>query len=214
VTPIMLGVCAGAVLAGRIRVDPLTETLAGGFVRPWLAPFPFAVGAFALALCAFLAAIYLTVETRDLEVRRAFRRRALFAAFATGALAWLCLALAPSEAPAMHRGLWLRRGAIVFHLATAAAAIGAIALLWRERYLAARAFAVAQVALVVCGWGIAQYPALIVPDVTLWNAAAPRPVLHAVLWALAAGAIVLLPALAYLFRIFKREPQQPGTSEP
>jgi hypothetical protein len=38
------------------------------------------------------------------------------------------------------------------------------------------------------------------------SAAAPRITLVLVLWALAAGALVLFPSLVYLFRVFKRQP--------
>src|SRR5258708_7220017 len=62
-TPVMLGVCVGAVAAGRVRVSE--GRVLGGFVRPWLAPFPLAVGALALVLFAFLAAVYLTLESAD-----------------------------------------------------------------------------------------------------------------------------------------------------
>jgi cytochrome d ubiquinol oxidase subunit II len=73
----------------------------------------------------------------------------------------------------------------------------------RRRYGAARALAALQVALTVGGWGLAQFPAIVPPDLTISNAAAPRHVLEAVLWALALGALLLFPALFYLFRVFK-----------
>ena len=57
------------------------------FVSPWLAPFPFAVGFFALAQFAFLAAVYLTVEARDEALREDFRLRALASAVAVGVMA-------------------------------------------------------------------------------------------------------------------------------
>jgi cytochrome d ubiquinol oxidase subunit II len=52
------------------------------FVRPWAAPFPAAVGFFALALFAFLAATYLTVDAEQAELQEDFRIRALAAAAA------------------------------------------------------------------------------------------------------------------------------------
>ncbi len=69
----------------------------------------------------------------------------------------------------------------------------------------ARAAAVAQVSLIVVGWGAAQYPYLLVPALTLEAASAPRQVQVAVLWALAAGSALLFPALYLLFRVFKGE---------
>jgi hypothetical protein len=44
------------------------------------------------------------------------------------------------------------------------------------------------------------------PQMLRGSAAAPRITLVLVLWALAAGAMVLFPSLVYLFRVFKRQP--------
>jgi cytochrome d ubiquinol oxidase subunit II len=203
ITPVMLGVCVGTVASGRLRIDPASRAPIGGFFAPWLAPFPLAIGLLALALFAFLAAVYLTLETEDPALRRAFRARALLAAVAVGAMALLALVIAGSHARLMWRGLAQRSWSIPFQLATGVAAVGALVALWREQYRAARALAIAQVTLILWGWGFAQYPWLIPPDITIAGAAAPASVLHAVLWALAAGSVVLIPSLIYLFRIFK-----------
>src|SRR5262249_30432985 len=61
-TPILLGTVIGAIASGRIRshpdgVVPLFST--------WVRPFPLTVGLFALAIFAYLAAVYLTLETDD-----------------------------------------------------------------------------------------------------------------------------------------------------
>jgi cytochrome bd ubiquinol oxidase subunit II len=59
------------------------------------------------------------------------------------------------------------------------------------------------VALILLGWGVAQYPWLVRPALTIWNCAAPDSVVTSLLGALAVGAVVLLPSLALLFRVFK-----------
>ena len=53
------------------------------------------------------------------------------------------------------------------------------------------------------GWSLAQYPNLITPDVTVANAHAPEATLRLLLLALAAGALLLLPSLVFLFHLFK-----------
>ena len=58
ITPILLGTILGAIASGTITVEDGAVT--SGFFNSWLAPFPIAVGFFALALFAFLAAVYLT----------------------------------------------------------------------------------------------------------------------------------------------------------
>ena len=58
---------------------------------------------------------------------------------------------------------------------------------------------------VLFGWGVSQWPYLIVPDVTVTDAAAPDATLRVVAIGFAIGAIVLAPSLYLLFRIFKLE---------
>ena len=73
-TPVLLGVCIGAVASGRV-VAPTQGGFAERFVEPWLTPFAFGVGLLTLALFAFLAAVFLTMETRDPELVEDFRRK-------------------------------------------------------------------------------------------------------------------------------------------
>jgi cytochrome d ubiquinol oxidase subunit II len=65
ITPILLGTTLGAIASGTIRVE--NHAVTSGFFSSWLAPFPLSVGFFALALFAFLAAVYLTVEAEQRE---------------------------------------------------------------------------------------------------------------------------------------------------
>lgn len=55
------------------------------------------------------------------------------------------------------------------------------------------------------GWGLAQFPYLVVPDITVSTARAPEPTLRLLVLALGIGAIVLFPSLAYLFYVFKAD---------
>jgi len=86
---------------------------------------------------------------------------------------------------------------------TAAAAIGAFWSLWRRRYHLARVAAAGEVTLILLGWGLAQYPYLLPPDLTITGAAAPRITLELALIAVLGGAVVLFPSLYYLFKVFK-----------
>jgi len=142
VTPVFLGVVFGAISSGRIRAtDPLAFP---GDVRLWLSPFPIAVGFLALSSFAFLAAVYLVLETNDSGLREEFRRDSFRSA-------------------------------------------------------------AAQVSLLLIGWGMAQYPFLVRPDITVFSAAASSGTLRFLLGALAAGAVLLFPAIFFLLWVFKRE---------
>ena len=202
VAPVLLGMVVGALVSGRIRVEDAIVT--SGFFAPWLAPFPVATGLFALALCAYLAATYLTVEVHDPALREDFRHRALGAGIAVGALALAAFLLSRDGAPRVHAALLARRWSWPFHALTAAAALTAFAALAKRRFRLARAAAAAQTAFILLGWGLAQLPFLVVPDLTLADAAASPPTLRLLLIVLAAGVPVLVPSLVLLFRVFKR----------
>jgi cytochrome bd ubiquinol oxidase subunit II len=205
VTPVLLGVCVGAVAAGDLQ----TEGRAGFteiFIAPWLTPFALGVGILTLALFAFLAAVYLTLEAPDGELREDFRRRALACAGAVFVAAFGVLFLAHGAAPRMRHGLTATPWAMPLQVVTGVAAVTAIWALWARHYRVARIAAAAQVSLILWGWVLAQFPYLVPPTLTIEDAAAPRRTLVLTLWALAAGALVLFPSLAYLFRIFKAGP--------
>ena len=84
-SPALLGLCVGAVAM---------EDLAA-----WTSPFALAVGALALCLFAFLAAVYLTAETSAPALQEDFRRRALGAGGAVFLAALAVLGLARDGAP-------------------------------------------------------------------------------------------------------------------
>jgi cytochrome d ubiquinol oxidase subunit II len=205
ITPLLLGVCIGAVASGRV-VAPTEGGFARRFVEPWLTPFALGVGVLTLALFAFLAAVFLTMETRDRELVEDFRRRALGAAVAVFLAAALVLLLSFDQAPLMHRGLTGSAWALPLHVATGASAIAVIAALWYRRYRAARVGVGLQISCIFWGWVVSQYPYLVPPDLSIARAAAPEITLRITLWALALGTLVLAPSLIYLFRVFKCGP--------
>ncbi len=197
-TPLFLGVIVGALTEGRLPASP-DGSFVAIYVTPWLTPFSSSVGLFALALFAYLAAVYLTLEAHDEEERAAFRVRALVAGVAVGALAATVLLMStPDIRTALTASAW----AVPLHVATGASAIAAFAFLWLGQYQLARLAAASQVVLILWGWALAQYPYAIRPNLTLADAAAPKNVQVLLLQVLGVGAVVLIPSLLYLFGIF------------
>jgi cytochrome d ubiquinol oxidase subunit II len=210
ITPVLLGVSIGAVATGRLAGDG-TGTFLQQYVDPWFTTFGLSVGLLALVLFAFLAAVFLTLETHDRQLCDDFRWRALATGVAVFFVSGLVLMLSRREAPLVTEGLLGSRWAIPLHLATAASAIGVLAALWYRRFRLARVGAGLQVSLIFWGWPLAQYPFLVPPDLTVERAAAPDTTLKLVLIILGVGAIVLLPSLWYLFQVFKSAPADQGT---
>jgi cytochrome d ubiquinol oxidase subunit II len=65
--------------------------------------------------------------------------------------------------------------------------------------------AVVAVAAVVVGWAVAQYPWLLVDEVTIMDAAGAPATLRALLVVLVLAGVIVLPALAYLLRLTQTE---------
>jgi cytochrome d ubiquinol oxidase subunit II len=209
ITPVLLGVSIGAVASGRVR-PVIPRGFVSQFVQPWLTPFALSVGLLALTLFAFLAAVFLTMETHDPELCEDFRRRALGAGVAVFFASALVLLLSHNAAPLVRTGLMASSWALPLHLATGMSAVVVLAALWFRRFRLARVAAGLQVSLIFWGWALAQYPLLVPPDLTIANSAAPESTLRLVLVALAIGGAVLLPSLWYLFQVFKTAPADPG----
>jgi cytochrome d ubiquinol oxidase subunit II len=207
VTPVLLGICVGAVATGAVGSTSLSPSgsFVEHFIMPWLTPFGVGVGLLALALFSFLAAVYLTVEAEGTELQEDFRTRALWSAGAVFVIAFGVLALSWTEAPMVRQMLMAGPWALPLHIVTGVAAVAAIAALWTRHFRFARVAAAAQVTFILWGWAAAQYPYVLPPTLTIDAAAAPSRTLILVLWALALGACVLLPSLYYLFRIFKMQ---------
>jgi cytochrome bd ubiquinol oxidase subunit II len=201
-TPFALGLSLGGLASGDIRVEAGRVTT--GFLAGWTGPFAVACGLFAQGLFAFLAATYLTVDTEgEPDLQADFRTRALWSGLSLLPAAALTFALAQPGAPRIFAGLTSWWAPLLLAV-TAVLAAGALWALWRRRFRWARAAAAGQVAAILVGWGVAQYPYLVVPDLTLSTSAAPPATLRLLTWALVLGALVLFPAFAYLFYVFKR----------
>ena len=211
-TPLVQGVTLGALATGQIRVAQGKVTT--GFFVAWLTPFAFVSGLLVLIICAYLAATYLTVDPAgEPDVRNDFRRRALWSGGVLLAIVLLLIFDAQNGAPQFFQGLenWT---AIAIALGITGAAIVAFLSLWMRRFALARVAAIAEVTLILIGWGWAQYPNLITPDVSIQNSSAPAATLRLLLIALIIGAVVLFPSLAFLYYIFKGKGSRPVKAGP
>jgi cytochrome d ubiquinol oxidase subunit II len=200
-TPFFQGVILGALTTGRIRI--VNGQVVSGFFAGWLTLFALACGVFALGLFAFLAATYLTIDTKDQpDLQNDFRLRALWSGLTLAPIAGVVFLTSKQGAPEMYHGLthWWAPLLLAW---TSLMSMVALAALWRRWFALARIAAIGQVTLILAGWCLAQYPNLITPDVTVNNTCAPEITLRLLVLALGAGAIVLLPSLAFLFHVFK-----------
>ncbi|MGH7869828.1 MAG: cytochrome d ubiquinol oxidase subunit II [Candidatus Dormibacteraceae bacterium] len=198
-TPAMLGVAAAAVASGRLQVSS-----SGGFTIAWISFFGLDMALLAVALCAYLAATYLMVETAaDPPLQADFRRRAMLAGVVSGGLALIGLGLAWFDARWLFKGLF---GAalplLILALINGPLALWAVI---RAEPSIARLAVAGEVVLVLWTWGVAQWPYLVPPDLTIQGSASSANTLDLFLVTVVLGMALLLPSLYLLFRIFKRD---------
>jgi cytochrome d ubiquinol oxidase subunit II len=205
ITPFFLGTAAAAVASGSIHAPH--GQLASGFLTGWTTPLAIVIGLYALSICAYLAATYLMVENENRPAVLAdFRRRAIAASVASGFFALLALGISSTEGPRLLQSV-AGRGLPLFVLAVLNGPL-ALWAVWRWRPRIARVAVVAQVVFVLWAWAVGQWPYLVPPDLTISGAAAPTATLTALLAVIGIGALILMPSLWLLFRVFKaRTPQ-------
>jgi cytochrome d ubiquinol oxidase subunit II len=201
ITPFALGTVIGGIAAGRVPVG----NAKGDLVTSWLNPTAILIGALFVVFSAYLAAVYLAADAvrlgeHDLEVD--FRVRALAAGVVAGGLALAGLLVVRQDSPSLWHGLASGAGLAMIAV-SAAAGVLTLVLVSRERFGLARASAALAVAAIIAGWAVAQEPQIL-PGLTIQQAAAGRSSLVAIVVAVAAGSVVLIPALVLLFGLFLR----------
>jgi cytochrome d ubiquinol oxidase subunit II len=207
VTPYFLGAVVGGVASGRVPPG----IAAGDVITSWLNPTSVLGGVMAVLVCAYLAAVFLTADSRreaaeDLAAQ--FRIRALGTAGMTGIVGLAGLFVLRSDAPLLWDGLTGRAVPVVG--LSVVAGVVAVVCLALKRYAPARLASSLAVTTILVGWAVAQYPFILVPDVTIEAAATGRATLQAMLVALAVGAVFLVPSLAYLYVLFQRSAPRSG----
>jgi cytochrome d ubiquinol oxidase subunit II len=201
ITPVLLGMTLGAVSSGGVRLDAAESVRTLG--TPWLTPLSVVLGAFAITICAYLAAVFLTLETEG-ELREDFRRRALASGTVLVALSVTAIPLLAREAPHLWNGLLAPRALPVVVLGVVAAIASGLALRARS-FRVARVASIGQTGFLIAGWCLAEFPYLVFPDLTIARAAAPSETLRFVIYTVPFGAALLAPSLWFLFRVFKME---------
>ena len=197
-TPFALGMVIGGIASLRVPAG----NAAGNELTSWLNPTSILIGLLAVAVCAYLAAVFLCADSvrhghAHLEDR--FRRRALAAGLVAGGLEVAGLPVLAHDAHRLFERLVHGPG-LIGVVISLAAGCATLALVWRRRYEPARYGAALAVAAIVAGWALAQQP-LLLSDLTIRQAAAPRSTLLAVTVAVLAGGAILFPSLVLLFRL-------------
>jgi cytochrome bd ubiquinol oxidase subunit II len=216
ITPFFLGAGAAAVASEDLATRAPNGDLVPHYTGAWTSPFALVIGCMAVALCATIAAIYLTVEARDTEqdqqLAAAYRVKALLAGAITAILGLIGLALAPSASPVIWQGMLTHALPIV--IVTMLIGVATAVTLLYKYYKMARGLIVAETAFLLGAWGLAQYPYIVPPYFTIENSANDPTVITVLLIGIACGLVIVLPSLYFLFSVFKLSYRVPGIRQP
>lgn len=208
ITPLFLGMIAGAVTLGRI--NPEASHFVEAFIAPWFNFFSFSVGLFTVTIFTFLAAVYLIGETKDQTQRASFTKTAIYLNIAAVIIGIFVFITGEWEGLSLLN-LFLNSWFAILMIILATLLLPAI---WwslqNYKVIASRVLAAIQVVCILLAWFWVQYPSIInrqegYSDLTFHNTAAPDATLIQLVWALAVGSCIILPFLFYLMRVFKGE---------
>jgi len=197
--PFFLGAALGGIASGRVVVG----NAAGDAVTSWLNPTSVLIGTVAVATGAYLSAVFLAgdaVRAGLPDLVEAFRRRALLSGVVTGALALGGLLVLRADSRPLFDGL-TSGGGLAAVAVSAVAGAATLGLVWARRFGPARVTSAVAVGAIIVGWALAQDPYLLPPELTIEEAAAPDATLSALVIAVGAGFVLLVPSLFYLYRL-------------
>jgi cytochrome d ubiquinol oxidase subunit II len=205
ITPFFLGIIAGSVISGHI--DHAANTFVEAYIFSWLNWFSVGVGLFVVALCGFLASVYLIGETDNPADLKRFINKAKhmnIAAVASGIFVFVAAWI--DQVPLMN---WIFGSTI--GLIAVLAATTSLIVLWILIYsgnaIIIRFLAGFQVTMIMLAIGYAHFPDFIVVkngvNLTLMDHRATMQTINALGWALLIGTMFIIPALFYLYYKFK-----------
>jgi cytochrome d ubiquinol oxidase subunit II len=204
-TPFFLGMILGAIISGEIP-SSTNGSFNEVFIRPWLNIFTISTGTFLTLLFGWIASVYLIGEAHRDDFGRFSRISYVFLI-----LLIICGAQVFVSAEIMDIGFFRKFINSTISLICVIAATLMLPVLIRsisnKKILFTRISAGAITTLILVGWFSVQFPVMIYrrggDHLTIWNSQAPRVTMYLLMVALIVGVFIILPAFAYLFRIFK-----------
>lgn len=213
VTPLFLGIIAGSTVSGQI--DAQASTFLSAYIQPWFNWFCIAVGFFTVAICGFLAAVYLIGEAGSEADRRMFIRKARqmnIAAVICGGIVFVI---------AYAQGIPLIRWTFGNPLGLAAiiAATLSLVLLWyllnKGKTKILRILAGFQVTMILFAATVDHFPNIVVLKngeyLSLLEHSGHEKAISVLALALLLGSIFILPALFYLIYSFQKKSSASGS---
>ncbi len=206
-TPFFLGIIAGSTVSGHI--DPSATNFLDAYVFSWLSWFSVSVGLFTVAICGFLAAVYLIGEAENTFDRNRFIRQAKImniAAVLFGGTVFIAASF--ENIPIID---WLFGN--IIGLAAMASATLSLGLLWwylkKNNVILIRLLAGFQITMILMAITLRHFPNIVLfktgQHLSLLEHSGHDKTIHMLGMALLLGSIFILPALFYLIYSFQKK---------
>jgi cytochrome d ubiquinol oxidase subunit II len=196
--PFCMGAVAGSIASGRVPAG----CVAGDWFTSWINPTSVLGGVMAITVTAYLAAVFMIVESGRLgeaDMVEYFRVRAVAAAIVAGVVAAVGVFVLYVDADYLFHGLTSRGLPLV--IASVVCGVSSLLLLHRGRAKVARPLAMGAVVAVMFGWGVAQWDYILPESLTIENAAAPSGTMGAILVVFVVFVVLVAPSIALLYRL-------------
>lgn len=195
VTPFFLGMIAGAIASGRV---PLDER--GDVWSSWTGPTSWVGGVLAVLTCSFLAGTFLAADASrsgNTELADEIGSNAFWVGLITGGVSLVAAVTLELDAESLASGLHGRGLPLI--LISAVAGSFSVWRLRQRRWARARVGAVIAVASIVIGWGVGQYPDILVDHAEIDEVIGARPTQIGLLIVFGLAGVTVVPALAWLY---------------
>lgn len=206
VTPLFLGLIFGATVSGNI--NPNAVNFYDSFIHPWFNFFSLSIGLFTVAICGFLAAVFLVGETKEKELKSFLLKRSRIFMVVTVFAGGLVFLAAELEGIALV-SLLIQEPLTLSILLLATLAL---AFLWfqveKGNRKLSRALSGSVVCAILIAFGYHYFPDIIITqsgeNLSVFNSAALGKPIETLAWALLIGSLFILPSLFYLLFSFQR----------
>lgn len=207
VTPFFLGIIAASAVSGTI--DLQAHDFLSAYIFSWLNWFSVTVGLFTVAICAYLATVFIIGEADDEADRLLFTRKArrvIFVVMAAGALVFIAAYF--EHIPLLS---WIFSN-ILGILAIITASISLVimfVMLNRNKPVVLRLLAGFQVSMILFAATYSHFPDIVMlkggDNLSLLTHQGESKAIEGLAYALLIGSIFILPALVYLIYSFQKK---------
>ena len=207
ITPIFLGMTAGAMLSGQLLITEQYEdfTFKQLFMSPWLNGFSILVGCFFAALCAFLASILLIGEAKGTD-RHIYVKKSRNATIAVIAIGFVVLSYGFVYEVIFVTDFIENPFTISLIILSAILILPLLRSIKNAQKVVSRFLAGLQVVLIFIAALVTHFPYLIIAsntEINLLETASTEKVISVLGISLIIGGLVILPGLFHLFKSFK-----------